>query len=324
MTRRSRNPQISELARRKAIHESRVRDEPLRCWYCGAELQYVLAEIDHIIPLARGGKDITANMAICCRSCNRDKNAKLLSEWRPSYWFESNRAVAVERDRSIRSIDRRLVAPVNFYLAGKIRAGDWRQSLLADGMQLRSDLAANRQGEYAYNCADVIPGDYMPDWPIAEGALIGGHNFAGPYFMSCDHGCYHGPGSHGVKAVGGQWGHWDGKDAWDERQALVFQRCMSAIQRSDVVFAWIEAAASIDGSSLYTCYGTLVELGIAYQMGKHIWIGYPRQLNETQLWFAEQTATASSWGESPLNAFTTLLKQAGLPYESPTPIMGAA
>lgn len=52
----------------------------LPCSYCGTTGK---VEIDHIIPLSRGGLHEPGNLAAACKSCNSSKGAKLLSEWRP-------------------------------------------------------------------------------------------------------------------------------------------------------------------------------------------------------------------------------------------------
>lgn len=49
------------------------------CYYCGdAKGPY---EVDHIRPLARGGKHERGNLVVACIGCNRDKGMKLLHEW---------------------------------------------------------------------------------------------------------------------------------------------------------------------------------------------------------------------------------------------------
>jgi 5-methylcytosine-specific restriction endonuclease McrA len=50
----------------------------LPCAYCGAT---ELIEVDHIVPLARGGAHEPTNLAPACRPCNRSKRDRLLSEW---------------------------------------------------------------------------------------------------------------------------------------------------------------------------------------------------------------------------------------------------
>ena len=48
------------------------------CAYCGSVDRI---EVDHVVPLARGGKHEVENLAPACFACNRSKGAKLVSEW---------------------------------------------------------------------------------------------------------------------------------------------------------------------------------------------------------------------------------------------------
>ena len=48
------------------------------CAYCGNSG----GEVDHIIPLARGGTHSIGNLTSSCRSCNSSKGSKLLIEWK--------------------------------------------------------------------------------------------------------------------------------------------------------------------------------------------------------------------------------------------------
>lgn len=50
------------------------------CIYCGAT--GVKLVMDHIIPLARGGRHAPANIAPACVRCNSSKSNRLVSEWR--------------------------------------------------------------------------------------------------------------------------------------------------------------------------------------------------------------------------------------------------
>lgn len=52
----------------------------LPCAYCGATGK---VELDHVVPLSRGGRHEPENFAPACKSCNSSKGAKLLPEWRP-------------------------------------------------------------------------------------------------------------------------------------------------------------------------------------------------------------------------------------------------
>lgn len=60
---------------RLAIHE---RDKYL-CAYCGTgEGPF---EVDHVVPVSRGGGDDHDNLCLACKPCNRAKSNKLVSEW---------------------------------------------------------------------------------------------------------------------------------------------------------------------------------------------------------------------------------------------------
>tara|TARA_R110000824_G_C14981762_1_gene654238 strand:- start:20 stop:745 length:726 start_codon:yes stop_codon:yes gene_type:complete len=63
--------------------------DPKRCTYCDAwytkwKNNWKIATGDHVVPLAKGGKDFLENLVPCCRSCNSSKQAKILyEEWIP-------------------------------------------------------------------------------------------------------------------------------------------------------------------------------------------------------------------------------------------------
>lgn len=49
------------------------------CVYCAATENI---EIDHVLPVSRGGTDDFENLVPACGPCNRSKGAKLIEEWR--------------------------------------------------------------------------------------------------------------------------------------------------------------------------------------------------------------------------------------------------
>jgi hypothetical protein len=54
-----------------------VRTAPrLRCYWCGGVTPKARRVIDHIIPLAKQGRDDVHNLCCSCRSCNAKKNSK--------------------------------------------------------------------------------------------------------------------------------------------------------------------------------------------------------------------------------------------------------
>lgn len=50
------------------------------CAYCGQRSRHL--EVDHVVPLSRGGRHAIGNMLPACRRCNRSKSNRLLVEWR--------------------------------------------------------------------------------------------------------------------------------------------------------------------------------------------------------------------------------------------------
>lgn len=50
------------------------------CWWCGKPVEGAF-EVDHRIPLARGGSNAPENLCISCPTCNSQKHDKLPSEW---------------------------------------------------------------------------------------------------------------------------------------------------------------------------------------------------------------------------------------------------
>ncbi len=51
-----------------------------RCQYCGKKFDTKDLNLDHVVPLARGGKTTWDNVVCSCLSCNTRKGGRLLSE----------------------------------------------------------------------------------------------------------------------------------------------------------------------------------------------------------------------------------------------------
>lgn len=51
------------------------------CHYCGKAFPPDQLTMDHIVPLARGGKSSQGNVVTCCRDCNSRKKYLLPIEW---------------------------------------------------------------------------------------------------------------------------------------------------------------------------------------------------------------------------------------------------
>lgn len=50
------------------------------CAYCDDELDLTTAEVDHVIPISKGGSNDRYNLEIVCRECNRVKGSKALDD----------------------------------------------------------------------------------------------------------------------------------------------------------------------------------------------------------------------------------------------------
>lgn len=51
------------------------------CHWCCAAIPHGKVTIDHVTPLARGGKHCPDNLVAACGACNSSKGTKLVSEW---------------------------------------------------------------------------------------------------------------------------------------------------------------------------------------------------------------------------------------------------
>jgi 5-methylcytosine-specific restriction endonuclease McrA len=51
------------------------------CYYCRRQVGRLQLTMDHIVPLARGGKSIRGNVVPCCGDCNTRKKSMLPVEW---------------------------------------------------------------------------------------------------------------------------------------------------------------------------------------------------------------------------------------------------
>lgn len=52
-----------------------------RCHYCQRPFAAKTLTMDHIVPLARGGKSTKSNVVPCCKECNTQKSYLLPMEW---------------------------------------------------------------------------------------------------------------------------------------------------------------------------------------------------------------------------------------------------
>lgn len=115
------------------------------------------------------------------------------------------------------------------YLAGKIRKHCWRHRLIHG---LRNHT--------------------WDDGPFPQGDFV----YIGPFFVGCDHGCFHNENSHGAIAVRGPNlcpGRYENAD-FDAPHVEVANLCLGTINKADLLFCYLDSD---------DCYGTLVEIGYA-------------------------------------------------------------
>lgn len=47
------------------------------CYHCGQKFSKELLTMDHLVPIARGGKSTKNNCVVCCKECNSKKGHQL-------------------------------------------------------------------------------------------------------------------------------------------------------------------------------------------------------------------------------------------------------
>jgi 5-methylcytosine-specific restriction protein A len=52
-----------------------------KCHYCSCEFPPKKLTMDHVVPLARGGRSTKGNIVPCCKDCNTTKKNMLPLEW---------------------------------------------------------------------------------------------------------------------------------------------------------------------------------------------------------------------------------------------------
>ena len=85
---------------RKEIRDRLIKEHGGKCAICGAKMNL---EIDHIIPVSKGGRENESNMQVLCRSCNSRKGNRI--DYTQFFKFdESPEYMLVSRDIPISSL----------------------------------------------------------------------------------------------------------------------------------------------------------------------------------------------------------------------------
>lgn len=133
------------------------------------------------------------------------------------------------------------------YLAGKISKHNWRNKIL--------------------NTSRI-------DEERAPYILDSKFEYVGPYFIGCDHGCFHGDNTHG-RLLDEEFGCCC--EDYETRSTTI-SKCYKWIDLCDIMFCWIDDI---------TAYGTFTEIGYAYAKNKKIYIACDKKIGKEALdiWF---------------------------------------
>ena len=73
-----------ERAKARELRKSRWWKQKLAqgvCYYCGRNKKESELTMDHLVPLARGGRSAKDNIVCACKTCNTKKRSLLPMEW---------------------------------------------------------------------------------------------------------------------------------------------------------------------------------------------------------------------------------------------------
>ncbi|MCK4815985.1 HNH endonuclease, partial [bacterium] len=72
------------------------------CQYCGKSSPRVVLEVDHIIPINKGGENNLENLTTSCFDCNRGKGKNLLEEYKEGTDPTEQAILLLERERQLK------------------------------------------------------------------------------------------------------------------------------------------------------------------------------------------------------------------------------
>jgi len=71
---------VGDLDEIKEIYRQAKEDEGIVCYLCGKVIPIGKRQVDHVIPITRGGKHSAENLRVVHSRCNLRKHTKLVEE----------------------------------------------------------------------------------------------------------------------------------------------------------------------------------------------------------------------------------------------------
>lgn len=91
---------VKRRSLKKGIRFDVFHRDGFACQYCGATPPSVVLQVDHLVPVAKGGSDEIDNLITACQGCNAGKSAKDLAMAPIS--LGEKQAIAEERELQIK------------------------------------------------------------------------------------------------------------------------------------------------------------------------------------------------------------------------------
>jgi hypothetical protein len=105
------------------------------CQYCGRKTPEVILEIEHVIPLSKGGTDEFDNLTTSCFECNRGKGASLLDTILKDRDIHDETTLLAEREfqlaeynylkKKIRDRENKEIEELKNHFADQFRDSEW-------------------------------------------------------------------------------------------------------------------------------------------------------------------------------------------------------
>lgn len=175
---------------------------------------------------------------------------------------------------------------MRIYFAGKIDRNDWRHELFTN----------SRLGAVEDIDQDLFNPDYVQEklWRRFKK-----YQYGGPFFISDDHGCAHGPESHGANASSQGSCCIDAMMSGTITKEKIFAINNERIRQATHIFCPLNS---------HDAFGTLVELGYAFALKKPIALSIHGDVDHAAMWYAKQTAKVIYHGNSVVRNFNSFMR----------------